>query len=250
MTTDVSAPAPPPAAEPKPSSVGRIFGVLFSPDETYASIARRPTWGAPLVVLLVLSICSGFILANRVDWGAPAREAMEQRKDIPPESAERAAKMAAAVGKVVSYAGPIFLVVVMLIVAGILLLAFRMFGGEGNFLQAWSATLYAFMPSCIKSIIIFAVILIKGATSISPFVLATMVRSNPGFLFDPIKQPMAFSLATNFDIFSLWVMVLLIYGFAHLARVSKAKSATIVISLYVLKAVLGLIGPAIQSLRK
>ena len=61
---------------------------------------------------------------------------------------------------------------------------------------------------------------------------------------------MAFALASNLDIFSIWVMILLIIGFAHLARVSKAKAATIVISLYVVKALLGLIGPAFQSLRK
>jgi hypothetical protein len=250
MTTDVPAPAPTPAGEPAPSSIGRIGGVLFSPDATFASIASRPTWVAPLIVLIIISICSGFILSGRIDWGAPAREAMEQRKDVPPEAAARAERMAASIGKVVAWAGPIFLVIIMLIVSGILLLAFRLFGGEGNFLQAWSVTLYAYMPSVIKSIIVLAVMLIKNVTAMSPIALATLVRSNPAFLFDPKTNPMGFALATNFDIFSLWVMVLLIIGFAHVARVSKGKSAAIVISLYVVKMLLGLIGPAIQSLRK
>ena len=248
--TDVSAPAPAPAAEPKPNGLARIGGVLFSPDATFASIARRPTWVAPLIVLILISIASGVILSGRIDWGAPAREAMEQRKDVRPEDAARAERMANAFGKVIAYAGPIFLVIIMLIVSGILLLAFRLFGGEGNFAQAWSATLYAYMPSVIKSIAVLAVLVIKGGTAISPIALATLVRSSPAFLFDPKTNPMAFALATNFDIFSLWVMVLLIIGFAHLARVSKGKSAAIVITLYVVKALLGLIGPAIQSLRK
>ena len=249
MTSEVTAPAPAPDAEPKPSSVARIFGVLFAPDATFASIARRPTWVAPLVVLLVLSFCSGFILSSRIDWGAPAREAVEQQKNASPEAAERAERMANTIGKFIAYAGPIFLVIIMLAVSGILLVAFRLFGGEGNYLQAWSVTLYAYMPSCIKSIIFFAVLLIKGGTGISPLALVTMVRTNLAFLFDPKTQPMAFSLASNLDIFSLWVMVLLIIGFAHVARVSKAKSAVIVVSLYVVKALLGLIGPAMQSLR-
>ena len=250
MTTDVPAPTPAPAAEPKPNSAARIFGVLFSPDETFASIARRPTWAAPLILLVLLSLGFGLIAANRIDWGAPAREAMEQRKDVSPEAADRAAKMAGAIGKIISYAGPVFLVIIMLIVSGVLLLAFRLFGGEGNFLQAWSATLYAYVPSCIKSIIIIAVMLIKGATAISPLALVTIVRSNPAFLFDQKTNPMAFALASNLDLFSIWVMILLVIGFAHLARVSKGKSAAIVVSLYVVKALLGLIGPAIQSLRK
>src|SRR5258706_437005 len=111
MTTEAPPIAPAPAAAPKPNSFARIFGVLFSPDETFRSIAQRPTWAAPLIVLVILSICSGFVLSSRVDWAAPARESMESRKDISPEQMDRAVRMAAAVGKVIAYAGPVFLVI-------------------------------------------------------------------------------------------------------------------------------------------
>jgi hypothetical protein len=250
MTTEAPAAAPAPAAEPKPNSFARIFGALFSPDETFASIARRPTWVAPLLVLIVLSILSGFLLAPRVDWAAPAREAMEARRDVTPEQMDRAVRMGGAMGKVIAYFGPLFLVIVMLIVAGILLLAFRMFGGEGTFGQAWAATLYANMPNVIKSIAVIVILVIRGTTQMSPMALPTLVRSNLAFLFDPKDNPMAFSLAANVDLFSIWVLVLLIIGFAHLARVSKGKSAAIVISLWIVKDLLSLIGPALQSLRK
>src|SRR5207244_12090511 len=132
----------------------------------------------------------------------------------------------------------------------IVLRAFRMFGGEGTFLQAWSATLYANMPNVVKSIVICVVLLLKKGGQMSPLELPTLVRSNLGFLFDPKTNPMAFSLATNVDIFSFWVLALLIIGFAYLARVSKWKSAAIVISLWIVKDLFGLIGPAFQSLRK
>ena len=250
MTTDAPAIAPAPATEPKPNGFARIFGVLFAPDTTFASIARRPTWAAPFILLVVLSIVSGLIMSSRIDWAAPAREAMEQRKDVPPEAAERATRFAGAIGKVIAYAGPVILTVTMLIVAGILLLAFRLFGGEGNFLQSWSATLYAFMPSVLKNIVLLIVLFLKGGSPISPIALVTLVRSNPAFLFDQKTNPMAFALAANFDIFSIWVLILMIIGFAHLAKVSKGKSAAIVITLWIVKSLLGLIGPAIQSLRK
>lgn len=250
MTIAEAPPAAPAPAEPAPSSFGRIFGVLFSPDSTMASIARRPTWVAPLLVLIVLSIVSGFIMSSRIDWSAPAREAMEGRKDVSAEQTERTVRMAGAMGKVIAYAGPAFLVIILAIVAGILLAAFRILGGEGNFGQAWAVTLYAYMPSVIKSVAFLIILVAKGQTGVSPMAMATLVRSNPAFLFDPKTNPMAFALATNFDIFSLWVMILLIIGFAHLAKVSKAKSAAIVVSLYIVKCLLGLIGPAMQSLRK
>ena len=63
MTTGQdSALAPPvPDAEPKPNSFQRIIGVLFSPDSTFKSIARRPDWVVPLVLLLVISLAAGVI---------------------------------------------------------------------------------------------------------------------------------------------------------------------------------------------
>jgi len=248
-TVDTPAAAPAPA-EPKPNSFARIFGVLFSPEATFASIARRPTWVAPFLVLVVMALVSGLVLASRLDFAAPVREQMESRKDIPPEQVDRAVRIATAMGKVIPLTAPLFMVIGLLIVAGILLLAFRLFGGEGTFGQAWAAVNYASMPSVIKTIIILIVVLAKGGAALNPALLPTLVRSNPAFLFDPKTQAMAYAFTANFDVFSIWVLVLMIIAFAHLARVSKAKSAAIVISLWLVKCVVTLIGPAMQSLRK
>ena len=79
--------------------------------------------------------------------------------------------------------------------------------------------------------------------------MATLVRSNLGFLVDYKTNPMAFALLSSFDICSIWFLVLLIIGFSYVARVSKAKSAVTIISLWILVLLLKLIGPAIQSLR-
>ncbi len=244
------APAPAPSAEPKPSPFGRMIGVLFSPDETFASIARKPDWVVPLVVLLVISLVSGMILSPRVDWAAPAREAMESNQNASAEQIAQAEKMAGAMGKILAFAAPVFYVIMLLIIAGVCLLAFRLFGGEGTFKQAWSASIYSQMPNVIKSIVTLIILLAKGGSEqLSPLQLPTLIRSNPAFLFDPKENPVAFALAANFDVFSLWVLVLVIIGFAHLARVSKAKSAAIVITLWVVKTLFGLIGPAMQALR-
>ena len=248
-TTDTPAAAPAPA-EPKPNSIARMFGVLVSPEATFASIARRPTWAAPLIVLIVLSLVSGIVMSSRLNFAAAAREQMESRKDLTPEQADRAVRMAASMGKIIPLMAPLFMVIGLLIVAGILLLAFRLFGGEGTFVQAFAATNYASMPSVIKTIIVLIVVLAKGGATLAPTALPTLVRSNLAFLFDPKDQAMAYAFAANFDIFSIWVLILMIIGFAHLARVSKAKSAAIVISLWLVKCVITLIGPAVQSLRK
>ena len=128
------------------------------------------------------------------------------------------------------------------------LLAFRIFGGEGDFKQAFSVTCYASIPTIIKSVVTLIIIVAKGGI-IPAQALATIVRSNPGFLVDYKTNPVLFALLSSFDIFSVWFLALMIIGFAYVARVSKVKSAVTIISLWVVVLLLKLIGPALQSLR-
>jgi hypothetical protein len=239
---------PPPAAGPEPNAVQRIIGVLVSPDATLASIARKPDWVLPLVILLIMSLGAGVVIAQHVDFGAAAREAMEQNKNASAEQIDKGVKMAAGIGKVVTYLSPVLSALGLLVIAGVLLLAFRLFGGEGDFKQAFSVTCYSSMPGVIKSILMMIIIVAKGGM-IPGQQLATLVRSNLGFLVDYKANPMAFALLSSIDVFSVWFVALMIIGFAYLARVSRVKSAVIIISLWLVVLCFKLIGPAMQSLR-
>jgi len=241
--------APPaPDAEPKPNPFQRIIGVLFSPDATFASIARRPDWVVPLVLLLLVAMAAGIIMAPHIDFGAAARESMEQQKNVSPEQIDKAVRISASIGKVFMYLAPVLSLIGLLVIAGVVLLAFRIFGGEGDFKQAFSVTCYASIPSIIKSVVTLIIIVAKGGI-IPAQALATIVRSNLGFLVDYKANPMAFALLSSFDIFSIWFLALLIIGFSYVARVSKVKAAVTIISLWVIVLLLKLIGPALQSLR-
>jgi hypothetical protein len=244
-----NAPAPPaPGAEPNPNSFQRIIGVLFSPDATFASIARRPDWVVPLVLLLLVSLAAGFIMAPHIDFGAAARESMEQNKNATPEQIEKAVRISGSIGKVLTYISPVLSLIGLLVIAGVVLLAFRIFGGEGDFKQAFSVVCYSSIPTIIKSVVTLIIIVAKGGM-IPAQALATLVRSNLGFLVDYKTNPMAFALLSSFDIFSVWFLALMIIGFSYVARVSKVKAAVTIISLWVLVLLLKLIGPALQSLR-
>jgi hypothetical protein len=243
--------APPvPDAEPKPNPFQRIIGVLFSPDATFASIARRPDWVVPLVLILVLALANGILVASRIDFGAPAREAMAQNKNMTQEQMDRAEKMSVGIGKVAKFIAPVFSALAMLIVAGAILVAVRLMGGEGDFKQAFSVTCYAWIPNVLQSIVLTIIIFARGSTAINPTAFPTMIRSNLAFLVDMKTQPMAFALLSSLDLFTIWVIVLLIIGFAYVGRVSKVKSSVAVLSLWVLSVLLFKLAPAaLQSLR-
>ncbi len=59
-------PSPEPAK--RVSSMGRIFGVIFSPKPTFESIVQRPTWVLPLVLIILVSALVVFVFSQRVGW--------------------------------------------------------------------------------------------------------------------------------------------------------------------------------------
>jgi hypothetical protein len=250
MTTgqDEALATPAPDPGPKPNPIQRIIGVLFSPDATMASIAKRPDWVLPLVFLLIVSFAAGIVIAQHVDFGATVRESVEQNKNLSQEQIDKAVKIGTIFGKVATYLAPIFNILGLLIISGVLLLAVRLFGGEGDYKQAFSVTCYASVPGIIKAVVLMIIIMARGGT-ISAQTLATLVRSNLGFLSDLKANPMAFTLLSSIDIFSLWFVVLLIIGFAYVSRLSKAKTAVVIVILWILGTGLKLIGPALQTLR-
>src|SRR2546421_10922934 len=86
----------------KVNSFQRIAGVLFSPSETFASIARRPDFAIPLIIMAIVSAVTGWTIASRVDFVAMMREAMEsnaQASKMPPEQLDRMVHMTAGFSK-------------------------------------------------------------------------------------------------------------------------------------------------------
>jgi hypothetical protein len=241
MTTD-SAGFPPPAPTSEPpakNTFQRFAGVLFAPADTFRDIARRPDILTPLIVLVVISFIVSALIIPRMDFEAAFREQMaSQNSKMSDADLDRAAKMGSAFGKVMAWTGPIWGILIWVIIAGVLLLAHRLFGGEGNFKQALSTVLYSWIPLTINGIVTGIVALARG--EIDPTTMQTLVKSNPAFLVDMKDNPILFAALSSLDIFTIWTLILLVIGFATLSRLSRAKSAVIIVSLWLLTVVVKL----------
>ena len=71
--------------------------------------------------------------------------------------------------------------------------------------------------------------------------------ANLGFLFDPKLHPVAFAFTSSFDIFAIWSLILYIIGFSAISRLSRGKTAAVILVLWVVVVMLTLIGPAFQA---
>jgi hypothetical protein len=234
MTTTTTGGIEPQIPAEKKSVFSRIAGVLFAPAETFQEIARRPDILAPLLIILLVGYASTLLIIPKLDvesmFEAQSAQIRKQNPDIADADLERMRTWGAASAKVFAYISPVLMVIWYVIVAGVLLGAFRLMGGEGTFKQAFSATIYAWVPLTLLAIITTVVVMARG--SFDPTTAATLVRSNPAFLTSLTEQPVLFALLSALDLFTLWTLVLLIFGFSALSRLSKGRSAAIVITLW------------------
>lgn len=237
MTIDVADQQPTPPVLPVASKgpFQRIAGALSAPAETFEDIARKPDILVPLLVLLVIGFITGFIIVHYMDFNAMlAAQAEAMRAKSPGMSEadlERVGKMTTAFAKVMGYVGPLLTALWYVILSGVLLLACRAMGGGGTYKQAFSATLYSQFPLAINSIILGIVAAVQK--SVDPTQMATVVKSNPAFLVEMKEHPVLFSLLSSVDLFTIWTVILLIFGFAALSRMPKAKTAGVVIFLWI-----------------
>jgi len=248
---DVSAPQPPSQPAAKPNPFARIVGVLMSPGETFASIASRPDWVVPAAIILLLALAGSLLIATKVDFQALGREAIEMNPraaEMSASQAESAAGMTAGIMRISTFLSPVLVLLALLVVSAILLVSFRAMGGEGDFRAAFAVTVYAWFPRVIKGLL--GLIVLMSRQSISMLELQNPLMSNLGFLFDPRTKPLQFALASSIDIFTIWSVILLVIGFAAMARVSRAKSAAIVVGWWIVVNLVSLIGPAMQAMRR
>lgn len=217
-TTPVAAGVPDAPASIGP--IGRILGVLSSPKKTFADIAKRPSWIAPLIVLMVGWMALNVTLARHVDWLEVAKDqiakskfASRQFEQLSEDGKARAYEQAAVRGKVVRYVrGVIGWPLLLLIMSGIYLGAFKLIGGGRiNFAMAFAITTFAHLPVGLKELISIPVVLLKDPASIDP---ENFLASNPAVIFANDLAPWQTVPLAFFDIFGIWALILVAVGFS------------------------------------
>jgi Yip1-like protein len=232
-TTNV---ALPPASDTgtEVSAVGRIPGAFFSPVRTFESIARRPTWLAPLLIWTILSVATTAVLLPKIDYDQVVREALQRRGQTIPEDrmasiVERQKKFGSIFGWV---GGAVTPAVLSALVAVVIWGSFKVFGYDARFSQAFGATTHAYLPGVLKGA--FLMFLVARQETVNPQNLGDLLSSNLGFLVPADSSKTLHALLASFDVFALWVVVLLVIGFAAATKARRGAAAGIIGTLWVL----------------
>lgn len=217
------------------SALGRVIGVLVAPRRTFEALARRPTWLAPLLLLVVAVALDNAVIAHKTDFLEIAREA-RARGGEEADDAQLAA-VAALMQQVAVPFAAFTLLVSMFLLALVAWVALQLVGGELSFTQSLGTTMHGMVPWILAMAFSLPDLLARPS-----FSEADLQRI--GFLFPSSLPTSLASLAPagtglpvttllgSLDLFSLWSIVLLTLGFSVAARVSKTTAAATVLTLW------------------
>lgn len=212
-----STPAAPESVSPATvGTFGRLFGALFSPKQTFADIARRPTWIAPIVLICLISIAITAIFGQRVGWRSFMQKQFASNKSfeqLPPDQQQQRLDQAVKYAPIFGYVGAVVgTPVAALVVAGILLALFNTLSSAGlEFKASLAIVSHAWMPGVVGGLIGILVLFLKSPETVD---IEHLVASNLGAVVSDESPKWLMSLATSIDLFTFWTIALMAIGFS------------------------------------
>jgi hypothetical protein len=218
------------------NSLGRIFGAIFSPKPTFESIARRPTWLLPVLLLCVAEVSVVAVYGHRAGWRGLVEKQMSNNsrfQELPAAQKEQQIEIATKVASYVVYVevtvGPFIAV---LLFAGIFWLIFNMLvGAKFGYKTSLGVVAYGLMPAVLATLLGVLILFLKDPSTVD---LQHLVGSNAGaFLPDSSPKWLVAGLRAV-DIFLFWEMILLAIGYSAAApkKISFAKAFAWILSLW------------------
>ena len=220
-------------------SIALVFKVLWSPGETMFLIAKTPCFGFALSLLIGSSLVSGAVVLTKIPdlplraiERPPAINISDEARDRLREQIDSPATWIFTI--MLSSVRPVFM---LLIVSGIYFLIFTIIGRHGSFRAFLSITAYSFIPMVFRQAVTVLSASFVPQSSIMPDELGSL--SPAVFLDRDSVPPMVFSVVNMIDIVSIWVLSLMVIGFAFVTRktISRTTRAGVVIGVYLVYAV-------------
>ncbi len=228
--------APAEAPQAKLSAMQRVIGIFTSPSETFADIARVPSWIMPILLLTILSLGVSTTMMKRVEWRGFMEKQMAkspQWEQLPSEQKNQRLDMAEKIVPYQTYGiGLLAPIIFVLIIGAIYLGCFNLFLGAGlKFKAAFGITAHACLTGLVSSPLAIIVMLLKHPGDVDP---EHMMASNIGEFLSNETPKWLLKLAGSLDIFVIWLLALLAIGFAaaNPKKISKGGAFGVVFGVW------------------
>ncbi|MHB1938258.1 MAG: YIP1 family protein [Acidobacteriaceae bacterium] len=235
------------------SQVERVVDAYVAPTKTFTDVRRDASWWLPFLLGILVSLAFVVSIDRRIGFEQVAQsninrsaQAQERMSSLTDAQRQQSMHLIATSTKVVSYAYPVITLIFALIAAGILMMSFNFgLGAKASYQQYLAIWFYAGLPFLIKYLL--AAISIFAGVSAEHFDINNPVGTNVGWYLTSDSPLWLRTLLSSADIFTVWVVVLLILGCSTVARVKRGSAAMVIIGWWVLIVLGGTIMAAIQS---
>lgn len=237
--------------EPGLSEWERVGNAFTAPAKTFLDIRRNANWLLPFVLTILASLLFVWSVDRQVGFDQVAQnnihrniQAQQKISAEPEAQQQQTIHTIANFTRAISYATPAMTLIFGLIAAGLLMMSFNMgLEATASYKQYLAIWFYAGLPLLLKYVIA-AITLFAGARA-SDFDIRNPVGTNLGWYLSTDTPLWLRTLLSHVDIFTIWVVVLLVIGCAIVARVKRSSAAMVVVGWWILIILVGTVG-AIQ----
>ncbi|MCK4427309.1 MAG: YIP1 family protein [candidate division Zixibacteria bacterium] len=217
-----------PQEEKTMGGTSKVLNIFFEPRRVFESLKIKPTWLVPFLIAVLLAM--GFLyfaFPLIMDQQVQRIQEMEQipearkleiiegmrEKDSPPLW-----QLALP---------PVFGLIVLVVVAGILFFVFNVFlGGDSTYSRVFSVYSYSGLVAIPSMIVKFPLIMLKGDLDVQTS-LALLLSANA-------KDTFLYSVLSSLDIFSFWQVILVSMGMGVMYKYSTKKAFIAVLVLWLI----------------
>jgi hypothetical protein len=217
-----------PQEEKTMGGASKVINIFFEPKRVFESLKIKPTWLVPFLIVMVLAIGSfyytyPFIMDQQVQKIQENERIPEAQKEVIIERMKEQDhpplwQLALP---------PVFGLIVLAVVAGILYFVFNvLMGGDSTYRSVLSVYSYSGLVQVVSTIVKFPLIMIKGNVNVqTSLALLLSVEAKDTFLY---------SVLSSFDIFNFWQVVLVSIGMGVMYRYTTKKAFITVVILWLI----------------
>ncbi len=215
------------------SGFGRLISVFTSPGRTFASIAQRPTWIPPVLIVILISIAATAVVMPRMDMRSVIRQSIEDSgRNMTPEQIDMAVEQGAKFAKVGPIVGIVFQPIIFVLIALIFWVLFKLAGGDFTFPVSFSVVTHGMLPGALAALLSIPVVMSRSTLSYEQVKTGSFLTSNLAAFAPAGTKHGLLALLSSIDIFSIWSLILLIIGYRTVAKVSKGTAIGVVVGLW------------------
>jgi len=227
-------------AQPGLSEVARLVDTFITPSKTFTDIRRSSRWWLPFLLGVIIAYLFMYAVEKQVGWMQivdnqirQTPKMQEQFANLEPTQVSERKQQIAAFTHYTFLGVPILNLLFAAIGASILLATINFgFGGEATFGRMLAVWIYASLPLSIQALL--STIVLYAGMDPTQFNLQNAVGTNLGYYLPPDTSKGLLTLATAFDVMTIWTLILLTIGCAIVGKVKRSNAAIAVFGWWVL----------------